>query len=169
MRVLCENCSVEFERKPSQISKVNRVFCSRKCAISYNNRKHPKRKKTKTICGDCGGSKSYGSARCQSCKNRKVFIEVGNSPISNYFLGKKSASRAKYNPIRKWARNSMEYWNIKKECFVCRFSTYVEVCHKIGIATFEETALMKEVNSKDNLIYLCPNHHILYDMGLLSL
>jgi len=44
----------------------------------------------------------------------------------------------------------------------------VEVCHVREISSFPETALMGEVNSLDNLKYLCPNHHKLLDKKLID-
>ena len=59
----------------------------------------------------------------------------------------------------------------KKEpkCAVCGYKTYVEVCHIKPIKEFEKTAKIKEINSKDNLVYLCPNHHKELDLGLIKL
>ena len=39
----------------------------------------------------------------------------------------------------------------------------------LAVSDFDDSALISEINSKDNLIALCPNHHWEYDHGLLKL
>ncbi len=63
----------------------------------------------------------------------------------------------------------MERHGPKKECQICGFDVVVEVCHIKAIAGFPETALMGEVNSLDNLVYLCPNHHAMFDKQLIDI
>lgn len=77
-------------------------------------------------------------------------------------------SKAKYNNVRAWARRVMERHGPIKVCSMCDFDIVVEVCHIKPIKDFPETALMSEVNSLDNLVYLCPNHHAMYDKGLIQ-
>jgi hypothetical protein len=43
------------------------------------------------------------------------------------------------------------------------------VCHLKGITEFDDSAKLSEINAKENLIGLCPNHHWEYDNGLLTL
>jgi hypothetical protein len=80
-----------------------------------------------------------------------------------------TSSRGKFHNIRINARKVMKDNNVPKECKVCGYSTYVEVCHIKAIADFSKETLIKEINSLSNLIYLCPNHHIELDKGLLNL
>ena len=78
-------------------------------------------------------------------------------------------SRGKFHNIRVNARKVMKDNNIEKACKICGYSTYVEACHIKAIAEFDENCLIKDINSLSNLIYLCPNHHIELDRGLLNL
>lgn len=89
-------------------------------------------------------------------------------PIS-YYICSHPETKAKYNNIRKWARKTMDRIGPAKECQICGFNVVVEVCHIKGIREFPETALMGEVNSLSNLVYLCPNHHAMFDRGLLEI
>ena len=45
----------------------------------------------------------------------------------------------------------------------------LEVHHLKGILQFDEDTLIKEINSEDNLVWLCPNHHAMLEKGLIKL
>lgn len=70
-----------------------------------------------------------------------------------------TGSRGKFHNIRINARKVMKDANVTKECKKCGFNLYVEVCHIKAISDFPPEALIKEINSLDNLMYLCPNCH----------
>ena len=108
-----------------------------------------------------GNKKDYEAIQCQKCKNKETLLNIESKPISDYML-KESASRALYNNVRKIARRKMIIENIEYKCIICEFP-YPEVCHIKPLAQFDETALMGEVNHINNLVYLCPNHHLLLD------
>jgi len=151
-------------------------FCSRSCAARYNNKKFPKRSiflgdgkyKLKGICS-CGNKKDYESDLCHSCYMIKKYKDAKSKPLK-YFFSKGNA-RIKYGTIRKWAALIIEKEGILKTCAVCKnkeFDSVVEVAHLKGIASFPEETLMGEVNNLDNLVYLCPSHHKLYDKGFMD-
>ena len=48
-------------------------------------------------------------------------------------------------------------------------SKHVELCHIKPIASFKDSALLSEVNSKNNIVQLCPNCHWELDHGILKL
>ena len=116
----------------------------------------------------CGRKKDDKSARCRFCRKQDDFDAMQARPIS-YYICKHPLAKAKYNDIRTWARRTMERYGPTKWCHVCGFDVVVEVCHLKPIVDFPETALMSEVNSLSNLIYLCPNHHAMLDKGLLDI
>ena len=39
MKINCDNCKIEFNKKPSQIKLSNNHFCSRKCFSKFNTKK----------------------------------------------------------------------------------------------------------------------------------
>ena len=78
-------------------------------------------------------------------------------------------SRGKFHNIRVNARKVLKDAKISYECKVCAYKNYVEVCHIKAIADFNPTCLINEINNLSNLIYLCPNHHIELDKGILNL
>jgi ribosomal protein L19E len=53
--------------------------------------------------------------------------------------------------------------NIEKECKECKSTFHSEACHIKPIISFNDNALLSEINSLDNLAYLCPNHHAVLD------
>lgn len=63
----------------------------------------------------------------------------------------------------------MELWGLEKKCTACGFGLVVQVCHVKALSAFEETELVGACNAKENLVYLCPNHHALLDKGLLQI
>lgn len=77
-----------------------------------------------------------------------------------------TGSRGKFHNIRINARKVMKDANIVKECKKCGYNKYVEVCHIKAISDFPATALISEVNSLSNLMYLCPNCHWELDNGI---
>lgn len=60
----------------------------------------------------------------------------------------------------------------EKVCQYCHnheFDAILEVHHLKGILEFDEDTLIKEINNENNLVWLCPNHHIMLEKGLISL
>ena len=65
-------------------------------------------------------------------------------------------------------RGDARFYKVDNKCAVCGFHVVTEVCHKKPVAAFAETALMGQVNSRTNLVYLCPNHHAMLDRGIIT-
>lgn len=168
MRYFCQSPDCGKEFIPSHNAKG--MYCSRSCAAVVNNQLHPKRKKSKknsnTTCR-CGGFKHAQSLRCHKCKKKDSYDLMMSRPVS-YYICNHPEAKAKFNSIRKWARDAMDRYGPEKSCQVCGFDIVVEVCHIKGIAEFSEDALMSEVNALSNLIYLCPNHHAMLDKNLIQ-
>ena len=158
----CKNCDnlISYEGRRNN-------FCSRSCSATFNNKKFPKRETNKTKICLCGNEKDLNSIKCFSCvleqKYLKSLERKKEDVISN------GASRAKFNQIRKMARKVLIKNKIEKKCKICSFDFYVEVCHIKSIASFSKNSLIKEINALENLVYLCPNHHIMLDKGVLQL
>jgi len=63
------------------------------------------------------------------------------------------------------------YWsqpNPQNHCPICQYSKHVDVCHRVGISEFPDTATLAEINSLDNLFVLCENCHWEYDHDQMS-
>jgi hypothetical protein len=164
--VICKECKsvvkVRDNDRPGETRK--RKFCSRSCAASFNNRKYPKRlKERQVVCPICGGTKSYGAKKCRTCRNKERWGETIEKPITNFFV--KGATRAKYNTIREYARKAMKRWGVEKKCRICGFSAVVEVRHIKPISEFSDDTPLRVVNARENLDYVCPNHHAMVEKG----
>ena len=59
--------------------------------------------------------------------------------------------------------------NENPKCAICGYDKHVEVAHIKSVSSFTDESLISEINSIDNLIGLCPNHHWEYDKGILDL
>jgi hypothetical protein len=165
VEVSCEECKTLFLKSQSEINKTKNHFCSRSCSATYNNKHHQKKIKTKQC--NCGELIYSNLKYCPTCitdgkhlrgemfmKDRTLGEELSN--------GRTDANR--YNNIRCNARKNMK--ELPKVCYNCSYDKHVEVCHKRAIKDFPNTALISEINSKDNLIYLCRNCHWEFDHGI---
>lgn len=152
MLVKCSTCEKEFDKRPSKVRE-DRNFCSISCSNVRLKRS------LYTICS-CGGRKAKVAQSCHTCKVNLSWDVAQNKTIEQTTLN--SASRAKYNDIRSLARKTMERNQVEKLCVMCGFP-HPEVCHIVPIEKWAKTAKIAEVNSISNLVYLCPNHHLLLD------
>ena len=142
-------------------------FCSRSCSAKLNNNRYPKRTSTKILICKCGSKKDPKAETCQTCFSYAKYL--GQQERTKADAISKGASRTKFAHIRKMAHKTLFYHKREKKCKVCAFDIAVEVCHIKSIASFSNDALLKEINSPDNLVYLCPNHHVMLDKGLMKL
>ena len=108
------------------------------------------------------------------CSKLGVELVVGETDFllettkGDLFLERKNWQSAR-STIQKIARKT--YFENTKEpkCAICGYSNHVEVAHIKAVSDFDDNATIKEINSVDNLIGLCPNHHWEYDHGILKL
>ncbi len=66
-------------------------------------------------------------------------------------------------------RNAREiYFNINPSpvCVICGYKNHIEVAHVKAVSAFANDIPISIINSIDNLIGLCPNHHWEYDNNL---
>ena len=77
--------------------------------------------------------------------------------------------QAARSSIVKNARSVFYSYNTEQKCAICGYDKHIEVAHIIPVRSFGDDASIREINSIDNLIGLCPNHHWEYDNGLLIL
>jgi len=151
----------------------NLVFCSKKCAASFNNKTKPKRAKKKIItCQDCGVAyfmQDRRRSRCESC------YETWSVRWDNVTLGqltekcksKGNHSSWKYSEARGHCRRLNKHR--PQVCQVCDYSKHVEMCHIKPLASFPPSAKLADVNDPSNIYILCPNHHWELDNGHLDM
>jgi len=145
----------------------NPIFCSRSCAAKETN-KTPKRKLARK-CSRCNNLvKDYRSSLCQEHFNikKQSSREVIENQTLEYYFSKNSLKNlhksSKSAHIRGLARSWFKHLT-KLPCSKCGYDKHVELCHIKSIKSFPNTALVKEVNCKENIIQLCPNCHWEFD------
>jgi len=120
--------------------------------------------RTKTIrCIECNEFCGSGRKFCKKCleivKNRKKEVAL-NKTIKEACYTKGHISN-KYALIRDHCRR--EYENKIKKCQKCGYDKHVEFCHIRPIKDFPDSTTIREVNSPENIIALCPNCHWEFD------
>lgn len=187
---VCHSCNIHltFEkysdkliesRKSKYKNKEYHFFCSRSCSATYSNTVSPKRYADDVYCkGNCGKNlgKYWVNTRryCDDClllvNNSKSIVKknISDRTLSEYLSNYKFRQAAnRYSTLRKNAKKILDKTNIEKCCKNCKYDKHVEVCHKKGITEFSMDSLISEINSLENLIYLCPNCHWEFDNNLL--
>lgn len=71
--------------------------------------------------------------------------------------------------IRKFAENVYKNSGKQCQCAICGYDKHIEIAHIKAVSDFSDSSTIEEINSIDNLIALCPNHHWEYDNGILML
>ena len=101
------------------------------------------------------------STNCMSCAQflRAPDITLGEAIYKNHHRS------SAYALIRSRARNICKF----SPCHACGYDKHTEVCHLTAIGDFPLDTKISVINSKENLIRLCPNCHWEYDKGRLSL
>lgn len=94
--------------------------------------------------------------------------EIGSKTKGELFKSRKNWQSAR-STIRKNAKIVFAEYNLNPKCVVCGYSFHVEVAHKKAVSEYDDHITIKEINSIENLIGLCPNHHWEYDNGLITL
>lgn len=162
----------EYFKNPKRCKQCNNIipylkrirysFCNSTCSAIYNNtRRDPasKNRNSENYCKVCG--KRCRSSNCGLCRyhwNEFILSERGKL-TKGELVNRNYASKNIYQLIRVHAKALMKLWKIPKSCFVCGYNKHVEVCHIKSIGEFSEITTLSEINSRDNLKYLCPNHH----------
>lgn len=143
----------------------NKKFCSRSCAVCINN-KIPKRIKCKYYCDRCGKEKYGGTTKlCKLCSSLKIIEDMGEKTISDF---RSTYARHKYQNVRNHAHKVAKFFKLSRVC-MCGYDLHTELCHIKDISKFPKTAKLCEVNVKNNLVFLCCNHHWELDNGFLVL
>ena len=155
----CLYCGDTLKRniKERPISFTKRQFCNKSCCN--------KSRTTTKICSNCGCVKTNGAKYCKSCHDNFKKIAVKDRSLGESL----SSNRNKFGQVRGNAVEVMKETGLEKKCKICGFDYHVEVCHIKPISSFPLSTPMREVNSLENLVYLCPNHHIMLDRGMIKL
>ena len=159
----CLKCNIETS---------NPKFCSRSCAAKFNNTKYPKRlveSKCKRCKSPCSKSRTY----CFVCWNivlSERSIDLWDSTMLKDMKGNGTANNGgRYPYIRTLSRKKYMKSSLPKKCKICNYSLHIEICHIKDINKWDESSLISEVNSLENLVALCRNHHWEFDNGYINI
>ena len=169
IQVSCKQCEKSFFRNHSEAKKSINNFCSHNCSATFNNKITPKKEKTK-ICKTCDKLIFSNKTYCPDC------IKIGKHATNGQFISDRTLSEElqskkndanRYNGIRGHARSFMS--KEEQKCANCNYSLHVEVCHIKAIKDFPLNTLIKDVNSRQNLILLCRRCHWELDHNYLKI
>jgi len=151
---ICLECqeiiNVSEKDKVYQIKK--KKFCNSSCSVRYNNKKRIKKEK-----------KIY--TKKSSLDLRIVLRELTKDELFNRAKSYQSAR----NLVCKDARNIYSISGKDKKCYICEYDKHVDIAHIFPVSGFGGNIKISEINSIDNLICLCPNHHWEYDNKIITI
>jgi len=158
----CKQCGEET---------TNPSFCNRSCSASYGNIKSPKRKAKEKFCLDCGTSlgKRTQLQYCLPCRRGRRAKSVLPHTTKGELKSKRSHYQSWRSCVSNHARAVLGESGQDKQCIICGYDVYVEVCHINAVNGFPDDAMISEINELSNLIYLCRNHHWGFDNGILDI
>jgi len=155
---VCLQCKqtmvLKENQEPCEVRR--KKFCSQSCSSRFTNTgrfRAPKR-----FCQLCGKRLRNKANHCIGCRSKFLREATG-------LTRKKDASQVR---ISTHARMTL-FENGLLPCKVCGYTFWVEAAHIKAVRTFSSDSLVKEINEKENLLPLCPNHHLEFDRGKLSL
>lgn len=186
MLVNCKNCNKEFNKSLSEIKATRNNFCSRSCAATYNNKGVQRNPPKKLICKQCKSEYTYSRKNntytfCTTCFSeletiRGTGLYLISEQLKQLTIGEyrnKESVKGKHPSwIHSHIRNFCRSWNkglTLNGCQVCGYKIHTEMCHIKAISEFEDTTKLYEINSPENILILCPNHHWEFDNNILKL
>lgn len=164
MLVKCLQCYKLFNKWPGDCLRSPQHFCSNSCAATFNNVKFHKRKKLMHPCATCSTEvwrkRKYCKKECDP-----QFVDWSKVTIGTI---RKRSTMNKHVAIRCHANRIYKLAKKPDYCAICAYSKCYQVCHIKAVKNFSNSTVMTVVNSLNNLIALCPNHHWELDHNLLS-
>ena len=155
----CLNCNKELD------GKWVKKYCSKSCAAIINNRLKPRRKKReKPKCRTCDNkTEQHHVAHCSKCIKIGKHLH-GSGPVNKQTIefASRRGGANRYDSIRAHARNVYKN-ELKGCCEKCGYNKHVELCHIKAISLFPKETLVEVVNSRSNILFLCPNCHWEHD------
>ena len=110
-------------------------------------------------------------SRCKTLGIKLVFyseksinIRTKGDIFSSY-----TKNQTSKNIVRQYSRQVYKENNGERKCFICGYDKFVEIAHIKPVPEFSDESLISEINHFDNLIALCPNHHLELDNGLIKI
>lgn len=155
------------EREGCEEQTHNARFCTRRCAVTVNN-KVPKRKTKVHICA-CGNVQRRRECRDCVLQRRSRVRQALDARTLQSFVEKNAKNHPswKYAEVRSHCRSTNRH--LAKRCQVCGYDKHVELAHVVALHLWPSSATLREVNHENNVLVLCRNHHWEFDHGLIEL
>lgn len=131
-----------------------KVFCNHSCSATFNNQQREVKEKVKIE---------------KESVNKKEKFEFILSLTKKDLIEKHQIYYKFRSVIRKHAHFIFNKHHKHQECKICGYDIHVEVCHIKSVSSFGDDTMISEINSIDNLVGLCPNHHWEFDNGKIKL
>lgn len=155
------------ERNQSKINRFSKIdnFTDEELIYSYNDSKSIKDLENKigfkNICSQNRVIDRFLSLGLEVNDLKDDITSVMSSTKQKIFLSHNWQSAR--SAIQRLARKIYDKSSKPKKCVVCGYDKHYEVAHIKFVSSFDDNALISEINDIDNLIALCPNHHWEYD------
>lgn len=163
--LVCLQCDVEFKSLNTR-----QIYCSNECysraKASRHYTKYGSPIKGEGICKNCGeyflkksnNNQTHCSAECATVSYilSKDLMTVG--PIREKYKDKKYGQLNLHTSVRGRAREKILTLGLNF-CMMCGYDKAVHACHIREIIDFSDSATIGQINSVQNLLALCPNHH----------
>jgi hypothetical protein len=162
---ICPKCNKEFSQKDNQQNRdyLKQIYCSQRCAVQSLPKKQPQGK-----CYDCQAPIRSGWKRCTTCHSK---LYPDPRPLTLKEIKDRYTTLGDKYGVN-WRRVISAYakriLDIPSSCQVCNYEKHVQICHIKSKTSFPDTATIGEINSPDNVVFLCPNCHWELDHGLLE-
>lgn len=167
----CLNCDTIIALKPDvQVGITRRKkFCNQSCSASYNNQRRYIKPRRKVVrCLGCGKETQAKTGLCLPCLTRERSAQRDQITKGEMYK-KRSGYQSGRSSIRQHAAYAFVQTGREQRCVICGYDNHVDVCHMRAVKDFPDSATLGEINSPDNLVALCPNHHWELDNGYLTL
>jgi len=162
MKVKCDNCDKEFEKKLADIKRTKHNYCCKSCAGQHSNKI---RNKTTYLqpqgkCKICSTPVQSYKTYCSKCKTKKF----PNDPTLKEAIYTRHHKSSAFALVRSRARAIAKSlgW---KSCSNCGYDKHVEIDHIKPICEFDESTKLSIINDPSNLRPLCPNCHWEFNHG----
>jgi hypothetical protein len=157
----CGNCNKKLT------SKWAKKFCNKSCAGTYNGIHFPKRSKERNswpVCKTCTQKVySRNAKHCRDCIKGKKHYHGIPAELQTIEECSKRKGANRYDLVRTHARRTYASQLNNPCCQHCGYNKHVELCHKKPIFSFPKETTIAEVNSIENILFLCPNCHWEFD------
>ena len=137
--------------------------CSAVCSNAGFKGRNASLRKSIKPCPKCGASVDIVRDAKGKPSKTKLCYACSGTPLEDRTKGELFGSSKNYQSARSTithhATNGYKLSGLPNSCKLCGYSLIIHIHHVRPVSSFPDTALISEINSLDNLVALCPNHH----------